>query len=366
RYAQKNHNIILPTNIAYKIWAIVAVVIGPYVSFAIILYQASLSEYKMIMLAIGIFFDIVYLARPCIKLNLAYPNETGEFVRNKRSIRRKYFKSILGLAMDVITIPPLEVFAFLFPPQERFYYITVFRLNRLPRIMLLVYFFEERKNSLHISVFYMWLVNIMVVSTMVIHALACFRVVESCTVKYCQMGGIVLRERHDVYLKALYDIYQITSATTFATPIIQDTFLLFFFIFVAIFGQIATGFIISEVYTVLEMATFSLSEYIQAIKQMRTSLQRNNLSPPLIKRVWSHVCNLWDVQRGHHYPDILKIVPNYLRQKINLQLYGQHLMKVKFKCFSKVYTVLQKMLFKKLKKKCDAFTNVFTLSEWPY
>lgn len=238
---------------------------------------------------------------------------------------KSYVFSLLGLTMDIITIPPIELFGFIATSKYHLYYIALLRLNRLPRIFLLNEFFEIRKNKLNINVFYMRIFGMIIRYLLSVHTLACLHVNMVCSLEKCELSGIVFENRHHAYFMILQDLLQMTTTTAFYTRIQQDLIILTFYIVVAIVSTMLGAFIIGEIYNTLVMATFSIGKYVNTINKMRTSVVKHNLSPSLVKRLWRHVVHLWNLQRGHNYPTMLEEAPTFLRKKINTYLYEKHL-----------------------------------------
>ncbi|PSN34099.1 hypothetical protein C0J52_12942 [Blattella germanica] len=141
--------LIQPDAFYYKIWEVWTLIIGCYITFVFVIYQFCVQDGKIVLFCIGYFFDLCYAIRPYLKLRLPFENEVGEMVTRKALIRRRYFHSKLGLLLDIITIPPIELIAVFFTHKWLFY-CTLLRLNRLPRILVIYDFFEARKNKLNI------------------------------------------------------------------------------------------------------------------------------------------------------------------------------------------------------------------------
>ncbi|KAJ9599829.1 hypothetical protein L9F63_009869 [Diploptera punctata] len=229
--------------------------------------------------------------------------------------------------MDIVTIPPIEVFGFFAPRKDWLYYIAILRINRLPRIFLLHEYFEERKSRLNINVFYMRLLSLILRCLLLVHTLTCIHVFLQCTIKQCDIPGITFKPGHRIhtYLYIMNTIMQTMTTTSFSITVGQNIRTLVYFTLLTIIGIMFSAVLIGEVYNTLVMATFSIGKYVVSVNKMKASIGNNNLSESLIKRLWINVVNFWNIQRGHHYPKMLAEAPSSLRQKVNTYLYEKHL-----------------------------------------
>ncbi|KAJ9599847.1 hypothetical protein L9F63_009887, partial [Diploptera punctata] len=86
----QKQRVIQPDSFLYQLWEAIALIIGGYISFGLVVYQLCTQDYMTRLFVIGYIFDTLYIIRPYIKLRLAYENEVGELVTRISLIRRRY------------------------------------------------------------------------------------------------------------------------------------------------------------------------------------------------------------------------------------------------------------------------------------
>lgn len=73
------------------------------------------------------------------------------------------------------------------------------------------------------------------------------------------------------------------------------------------------------------MKYFLQSEYQIKVRHMMHYLDRQDVSPTLVRRIWLCLVLLWKNERGSVYPKLLTVVPRLLQYTVLSQCYQHHI-----------------------------------------
>lgn len=314
-----------------KIWKVFILLVVCYVGFTVELYQKSSWDMNFYMITYLYITDVLFMINIYLKFHTPYHNEYGIEVNNLNLISRRYLKRQCGFWMDFLTIIPFELFAFIATDPDYFEIIFTYgRLNRLPRIIHVINYFEAINNKLHINVLLMRLLYLMAWVTVVLQVMTnifFFLVsMNDPTLEYYNIH-VSKRERVTTYMNQIVMVVFMATGTSINDFLPNDCVVLIFTSLQCIALKFLLIRILAEVCATIEVISYHKTQYESDIHELKKSMILDDLAIPLQDRAWLYVKLLWIYSRGNSYPDLLSESPYYLKQAILNSMFGYHIRK---------------------------------------
>ncbi|GJQ67379.1 hypothetical protein Trydic_g8265 [Trypoxylus dichotomus] len=276
--------------------------------------------------------DVVFLTRILIGFHLSYvDHETGIFVRNFKSIAKKYATEWNGFWFDLFTCFPLELIATTITNNKIVYFCCW--CNRSIRLLHLTFYYNNCKNKLTVSRALKW-TYLMYLIAIVIHFMATIWWLVACPSDVCYYIGEVRRSASDpttsndfflnFRITYLY-VISIFSSTGVAHQTPRTILELAISIAIIIVSQVMIYTLTSGFANILRLGMYVLNNYEQEIKHLNVFIANANVSIPLINKVREYFVILWLHYSGVSMPTLIRQAPGYLNQDIMYALYGYHI-----------------------------------------
>ena len=137
---QKTSFVINPRSRLFRYWETVSC-ICIFLTCLIVPFQASFDSLNSALWVLAYIFDALYLVDVSLRFLVGYFSK-GTLITDRSLIRRRY---LLGMFIpDLLTLIPLDLLAFVVGIHLRWHQtLTLLRLNRILRVLRLIFFFGK-------------------------------------------------------------------------------------------------------------------------------------------------------------------------------------------------------------------------------
>lgn len=318
-----------------KVWEAVVLFVICFIGFIIELYRVTMRDRTLTLIVVLCIFDIMYIFKIYFKFHTHYITGFGTVVTTKREIAMHYLKDTAGFRLDIISVVPLELLAFIFVVNSNtFWTVYIYcRCNKLIRVFFVIQYFYRTNKKININVYRVRALQMLVfivltleIATSVLIFVGCFdEKINTFPQMQCNFHEMTSLQKYIYFIVQLSNVVSIFTATSFREFYPNSTVMITLLIVYMLMCRMLIMQFMAEICAALEVILSNRLNYEQKIIRFKKLTTMQNLSPVLVEKTWTYLRLLWSKQSGLQFPSLLEEAPYYLREAVLNSMFGYHL-----------------------------------------
>lgn len=295
-----------------------------------VLYIYSFSKDSLKYIIIFYTFDALF-ALNCILVNLEKRFSHGA----SKQIFLHYIR--YHLFLYCLGILPLELIPYL---TENYYWMNLFRLNRVLRLIQYHFFMKEVFKSLRIDFSLLIVVSSIANISLFVHICSCVVYFFACPDGICTPESwlvINVDSDENEYISCVFYAISIVTQSGFSTlfPILTKDRLACALI--ALIGRMLLFITIGQMFMSFRFLKQSYLFFSYKYMHLKKYLQFTTISSSMIKNLCTYFKNLYTHQHGNQIPILIPQLPSYMQCALKSLIYGQYI-------FNNVVSIMKMIL----------------------
>ncbi|XP_074659484.1 uncharacterized protein LOC141912168 [Tubulanus polymorphus] len=326
---------ISPHSILVRVWDKISVVLALVSSF-LVTYQASFHDYNWGMFGFNYACEIFFSCEIYLNLHRQFYDMNGNLVTDHSRCREAYKRRRSGLAFDLISTLPLDVFAFAAVPEIRYAVLTYLRVHHLFRLLKVRTFFQSWEDQVNVNLMLVRVLQLVFQLAVCIHLQACIWFVIACPGMNCSEHSWFIESGTDLvattpvlrYMECLYWVVATMTSTGFGDIHAYTQIEMVIASLVMFVGKLMFGFVLANIASTQSNTAAHKISFDSHIEGVNMHLKERKANIVLKQRITDYYEYIWARNRGVDSRSLFPDAPYTLIEEIFLSLYDTMLHKI--------------------------------------